>query len=168
MIVTRIKWMKLVAAALASAVLQQSLMHRFSYGYISLDLIALLAAFVAVSVTNKSAPWTIAALGLLRDLGSTGRPGLGALSFLVALIPVWKLKERLDRTTAVSEPVLSFLFLLCEGFVYAAGTLLLTPGMTLSLFYHSAGRAVFSAFMAPPLFSLFRTAGITETKKTVF
>ncbi len=168
MIITRIRILRLIAAAFAVSVLQQSLMHRYSYGYISFDLIALLAAFLSINVTDRNTLWAVTGLGLLRDLGSAGRLGLSAISFLPALLLVWALKERFDRTTMVSELSLSFLFLLCAGMVYASGTLLLTPGITLSFFGHAVGRAFFSMLLAPPLFALFTIAGIIETQKTVF
>ncbi len=168
MIVTHIKTVRLIAAAAAVAVLQSCLMHRFSYACISFDLIALLAVFLALNTTAAGTLWWVLGLGLLRDLGSTGRMGLSAVSFLPAVLLVWALKERFDRTSPVSETSVSFLFLLGSGILYAAGTLLLCGGAASGLFCHAAGRAAFSAILAPPLFALFRFAGIIERKKTVF
>lgn len=156
-------------AALAVFTLQQSLMHRFSAGHIGFDLIALLAAFVALAATAKSALWAGLFLGMLRDFGSTGRLGASALAILPAVMLVWALKERFHRATLVSDVTLTFLFILCFGFLHAAGMLVFSSrGVSAAYLNHAAGRAAFTCLLAPPFFALFRLAGIIEVQKTVF
>ncbi len=156
-------------AALAVAIVQQSLMHRFSHGYISFDLIALTAAFVAFHMTGKGGLWAVLFLGVLRDLGSTGRLGAGALCFLPAVLLMWALKERFFRRTMVSGISFAFLFMLASGALYAAGMIAFSPaGASYRYLYHAAASATFTAILVPLFFVCFRLAGIIEQEKTVF
>ena len=170
MIKIRMRKFRFILLAFAVSVLQQSLMHRFSYGYLGIDLIGLLAAFAALSTTAGSALWAGLFLGLLRDLGSIGRLGASALSILPAVMLVRALKERFHRRNLISDITLTFLFLLCSGILYRLGLAVAASGGPIysSWLGYALGNAALTVLLVPPFFALFRISGVIEERKTTF
>ncbi len=167
--VIRIRKIRFVLVALIISIMQQVFVHRYSYGYAGLDLIAVMGAFTAIMVPTGAALWSCLGLGVLRDLGTAARLGGSALAMLPAVLMISMLKDRFYRSGMAFDIIFTLLFMLSFGFVYAAGAIVFSLGtIPFSFFYHAIGYAVFSSLLVPPLFALFRSAGLVEERKTTF
>ena len=170
MIIRRIRPIRFAMMAAFVALLQQTFAHRFSGGYIGPDLIVLLAAFMACGASPEGALSSGLILGLLRDAGSTVRPGAGALSLVAAVLLVLVMRQHYEGSgTWVSDVVFTFLVVTCSGVLFAVGSMVFSSGgVPLSFVYHSLGSGALTAAIAPPFFTFFRFSGVIEERKTTF
>lgn len=143
-------------------------MHRFSYAYIGFDLLLLLAAFMAINASWRGALWSSFFLGVLRDLGSVGRLGSGALALLLPVLLIGIVRERYYRDVMLSDILFSFVFLFSFGVIYSIPVLFLSRGASVAYLAHAACRSAFSVLLVPPFFGMLHMAGIVDKQKTTF
>lgn len=168
MIRINIKKTRFVLVALAVSIVQQCLVHRYSAGYFSIDLVVLLGAFIAINAPDKKALWAAFFLGMLRDFGSVGMMGGAVLSMLPPVLIVLSIRERLYRNNIISDTVFSLIFLLSFGFIYGTLMLIFSSGVSLAYYYHALGSAALTMVVTPPFFVLLRLSGFLERHKTTF
>jgi rod shape-determining protein MreD len=136
---------------------------RFSYGVLRMDLLMLLAAFMALEARFTGALVGVFAAGLLRDLGAEGRLGASALLFLLTVPPLLVVREYLLRENPFTDWLLTALWLGVLAVVTAGIKALFTPGAQLGpLLSATGGQALLTALVAPLVFVLLHKAGIVQ------
>jgi len=123
-----------------------------------LELLFLLAAFSALYARDRSrALWTCWALGLVKDLGTAGPPGLSAFLFVVFAAALQRIRNSLYHDPAFTHGLLAGLaagsFVLLHGAItaLAAGS-----AAGISLGSRSLGAALLAALTGPLLFAALR------------
>ncbi|NLW50646.1 MAG: hypothetical protein GXY85_07340 [Candidatus Brocadiaceae bacterium] len=155
---------RLIAAAFLLFVLQATLAHRFGYGALRLDLLAALAAFLALEAAPRPALAGAALAGLLTDLGSAGPLGVSSLLLMAVTGGVLALRGPLLRETPWVDLLLTLLFLLAYGLLAAAAAWLQHPGANIAcLAARGAAPAAFTTAVAPLLFAGLSKAGIVPS-----
>ncbi len=143
--------------------LQVSVVHRFSLHYLRPDLLVVLAAYLALEADYAGALWSGFAIGLLRDLGSTGRLGAGALLLVPACAALVLLREHLVRETFLTDLVLAGLFILCFSLGEAAVDLVFVRGSGAGVLLGQAlGQTAFSLALTPLLFVALGGIGLVD------
>jgi rod shape-determining protein MreD len=161
--VAMVSKLRLTACALALFLLQAAVVHRFSHRLLRPDLIYLAAAFLALEASWTGALGGAFALGLLRDLGSAGRLGTGALVLLVATAGMLLLRDRLVRESAWTDLLLAFAYVLACGLMSALATAASTPAADgPTLVAAALGQAAFTAALSPFLFAGLARAGLVR------
>ena len=154
---------RFAVCALVMVLLQVSVTYRFSYGILRLDLLFLLAAFMALEADLGAALWSALAIGLLRDLASAGRLGGSALILVPAAAGLFAVRDRMWRETALVDMVLVFGFALFCGVL--EGTAVAIAGEAArwgTMLAHAFGQAAVTAALCPLFFALFRRAGLVD------
>ena len=143
--------------------LQATVVHRFSYRSLQPDLLLLAAAYLAMEADFRGALWAALAIGLLRDLGSSGRLGTSALLLVPACAALVVLRERLMRGSFVIDLALAVLFVLTFSIGEAVLSLIFVPGTGLrELLMQALGRTAYSAALTPMLYAGFGAIGIVD------
>jgi len=141
--------------------LQSTVVHRFSYRFLSFDLLSLLVAFLALEASAKGALCCAMGIGLLRDLASYGRLGGSALIYIAAASGLLFVRGRLFRENIWTDLLLVFLFVCFCGVVQAVGIAIVSPGPQLHALLPSAvGTAALTAAISPLFFYVFERAQI--------
>jgi rod shape-determining protein MreD len=154
---------------LCTYLVQVALVPRFSLGALRMDLLVLLAAFMALEADFTSALVGVFAAGLLRDLGGGGRLGASALLFLLTVPPLLVLREYLLRENPLTDWALTAVWLLALAVLTAVGKSLFTPGPQLAVLLRATGgQALMTALVAPLVFVLLHRAGIVENPEARF
>jgi len=152
--------------ALCAAILflvQTTVAHRFSHEFLRCDLLCVAAMYLALEAEFADAMWGGFALGMLRDLGSSGQVGASALVFVLATTGVLFLRGHLLRDSFLTDLVLTFAYALWCGTVMALGTGLLTPGAQVgALLQRGFGQAAFTTAVSPLLYLLFARVGLVD------
>jgi rod shape-determining protein MreD len=144
-------------------------MHRFTFANIRFDLLLLLASYIAIHANTRGAFWGTAALGILRDFGSTARPGSSAIALVLSTWAIMTIREDLRDYGTAGEVALAFLFLLLAGVFYGIPVMFkFGPGVTGHQIYQALGQATATSLLSPFLFALFDIAGVIKKKVTVF
>lgn len=94
----------------AAACLQTSLAEAVAIGRIAPDLLALVAAAIALVVGGNAGLALVAAIGLLDDLLSSGRLGIATAAYLLAGWAAIELAERFDSRQLTWRVLASGLF----------------------------------------------------------
>jgi rod shape-determining protein MreD len=144
--------------------LQTSVVHRFTYDWLRPDLLVLAAVFLALEASHRGALCGAFAVGLLRDLGSCGRIGAGALLLVAASAAVFALRDYLIQA-AWTDLAMTFAYVLAVGTVAALATGASAVGPQLpALLGRALGQAVFTTALCPLVFvALHRLGVVTET-----
>jgi rod shape-determining protein MreD len=154
---------RLSLCVLIAFLFQVSVAHRFFWGPLRFDMLYLLAAFLALEAPEEGTLWAILAIGLVRDLGSGGRPGLNPLTMLPAAVVLMLLSRRIYRDEILSDMVLVFAFVLMADGCQALGTVWLSEGGEAGvLLRYALGEAAVTAALSPFLFYLFDRVGLVE------
>ena len=162
-----IRKLRLTACVAALLLLQTTVVHRFSYGFVRFDLLSLLVAFLALEASPKATVWSALAIGLLRDLTSCGRVGTSALLFVAGACGLLFLRERVIRQHIGTDLLLVFAFVLFCSAAWAAGEAALAGGPQLGpLLRRALGTAAFTALLSPFFFPLFEKAGFVRAERT--
>jgi len=145
--------------------LQTTVMHRFAFGIFRPDLLYLAAVYLALEADFPSALVGAFALGLLRDFGSIGGLGASALVFLPASAALVLVRDRLMRGPALTDMVLTFLYILACEMVSALAVAVFTPGGRIGALVPLAfGQAAFTMALSPLVFGAF--AGLRLVDKS--
>lgn len=149
--------------------LQACVMHRFSYGFLRVDLLALLAVFVALEADFRPALRTVFVIGLLRDMGTLGRIGASPLLFVPAAAALMVAREYILRETLWTDMTMTFLWLLAVSVppALARGAFIEGPQL-LSMLKAALGTALCTAIIAPLVFMFLHRAGIVDTSLRAF
>lgn len=154
---------------LALYLLQVAVAPRFSYGPLRIDLLTLLAAFLALEANFTGAVVGVFVVGLVRDLGAEGRLGGSALLFLLTLPPLWMLREFLLRENPLTDWLLTAGWVAAIALVTGLVKALVTPHPQAGpLLVATGGQALMTALVAPLVFVLLHKAGITATDAHAF
>lgn len=159
---------KLILCAALMFVLQVTISHRLSYRALRFDLLYLLVAFLALEATPSGALWSALGLGLLRDLGSSGRLGSSAVLMVLGAAGLLDLRGRLFRETALANMLLVFVFVLFCG-VVDAGVVAIAERYAQwgTLLGRAMGQALLTAAICPVLFLLYECIGLVERQQSV-
>jgi rod shape-determining protein MreD len=164
-----VRRLRLIACAALLFLLQATIAHRFSYGPLRPDLLALLVIYLGLEADFGPALIGAFALGILRDLGSLTPLGLSALLYLPATGALLVVRERLFREHALTDMVFAFCFVWACGAVHALGAALLMPSAHAGpLMARAAGQAVFTAALSPLFFVACTAAGIVDRPWTAY
>jgi len=125
---------RLALFALVLVLVQAAVAYRYSYGILRVDLLYILAAYLALEASPKGALWSALAIGLLRDLASCARPGTSAAALVTATGALLVLRGRIYRE--------NWPFLLWSALGQAALTAAFAP---LFFFLFERGRSSTSA-----------------------
>jgi rod shape-determining protein MreD len=156
-----IRKLRFAAWAFAMFLLQTALVHRFSFHHLRPQLLHLTAVFLALEARPSGALWGAFALGLLSDLGSSGRPGSGPLLLLPATAALIALRGHLLRDWFWTDMLLALAYLLTVGVAHAAAVWITSPAATAgTMARYAIGPAVLSTALTPLLFPLMARAGI--------
>jgi rod shape-determining protein MreD len=148
--------------------LQAAVVHRFSYHSLRPDLLLIASAYLALEADYRGALWSGFAIGLLRDLGSTGRLGAGALLLVPACAALALLREHLVRESFLTDLVLAGLFLLAFSTGEAALDLAFVRGAGLRLLLAQAlGQTAFSIALVPLVFAAMGGAGVVDRSSSL-
>jgi len=151
-----------VCAALLFLV-QTTLAHRFSYGFLRADLLCVAAAYLALEADYSAAVWGAFALGVLRDLGSDGRLGTSSLLLVGVTAALLFLRQRLMRDSFLTDMVLTFAYVLALGLVHAFVVSVLVSGAEAGqLLGRAFGQAVFTTAVSPLLYALFARVKLVD------
>jgi len=154
---------RLALFALVLVLVQAAVAYRYSYGILRVDLLYILAAYLALEASPKGALWSALAIGLLRDLASCARPGTSAAALVTATGALLVLRGRIYREKPVVDAVLAFIFVLCGGTLQATWLWLATPGANWPFLLWSAlGQAALTAAFAPLFFFLFERGRLLD------
>lgn len=154
---------RLVLCIAVLFLLQAAVVHRFSYHFLQPDLLLLAAAYLALEADFRGALWSAFAIGLLRDLGSSGRMGGSALLLVPVCAALVVLREHLMRESFLTDLALAVLFVLTFSIGEAVLSFLFVPGAGLhELLVQALGRAVFSAALTPMLYAAFGALGLVD------
>jgi rod shape-determining protein MreD len=157
--------LRFAVCALVLFVVQTAIVHRFTHRFLRPDLLYAMAAFLALEADFRSALWGGFALGMLRDLGASGRLGGSALLIVLATAGLLFLRDRLLRESFVTDLVLTFAYVLVCGTAHAFATALLAPGhQSAELIQRAFGQAMFTTAVSPLLFASFTKAGLVDRK----
>ena len=149
--------------------LQVCLAPRFSYGVLRIDLLMLLAAFLALEAGFTGAVAGVFVVGLVRDLGAGGHLGGSALLFLLTVPPLLVLREYLLRENPLTDWILTAGWLAVTAVLIALTKALFTPGPQAGpLLTATAGQALMTALVAPLVFVLLHRTRIIETREDAF
>jgi len=152
-----------VVCALALLLIQVAVAHRLSYGILRFDLLYLLAAYMALEASPRGALGSALFIGLLRDMGSTGPVGAGAVVVVLGVGATLWLRGRVYREMVLTDVVLVFLFvLLCGGLEATGLALLYASAQWGALMGCAFGQAVLTAALCPLMFAAYRRAGVLE------
>ena len=144
---------------------QAALVHRFSYRFLQPDLLYLTAAFLALEADYKGALWGAFALGILRDLGSSGAIGASPLIFIPASMGLLFVRDHIRRDSALTDLLLTFAYVLSGGLVYAVIAGLFGAGHpTDELVAIAFGQALFTAALSPLFFVGFTKIGLVRSR----
>ena len=123
-----VSWRRFIPVLIVLFLLQTSFVCRYAFGAFRVDLLCLLAVFIALEADY--APTLIAAfvIGLTRDLGSIGPLGMGPLIFVPVAAGIIALRHFLLRDSFITDMVLAGLGVLAIGLTTAILTALSTPG----------------------------------------
>ncbi len=147
--------------------LQASVVHRFSYRYLRPDLLLIAAAYLALEADYAGALWCGFAIGLLRDLGSSGRLGLSALLLVPACAVLVLLREHLVRETFLTDLALAGLFILVFSLGEAAADFVFLRGSGAGVLLAQAfGQTAFSIALTPLLFVVLGGFGVVDRSES--
>jgi len=156
---------RLVVCIAALFLLQVTLAHRFTYRFLRPDLLYTIAVFIALEADSRGALCSAFALGILRDLGSSGRLGTSAFLFVLASYGMLWLRERLMRERAWVDMVLVFGYVLVCELAQAAGVALATAWVSADDFMPRAlGVAIYTSALSPLLFAAFARLGLVAPR----
>jgi len=159
---------RLIACALVLFLIQGAVAHRLSGAFLRFDLLYLLAAFLALEAGEKGALWSALGIGVLRDLGSTGRLGGSAVLLVVAAAALVHLRNRIYREGFVTDVLLVFVFVLFCGMGHAAGTALAGRYAQWGpLLARALGQALITGVLYPPFAYVFDAIGVLERQESV-
>jgi rod shape-determining protein MreD len=154
---------RVVACATILFLLQASVAHRFSYGPLRPDLVALLVVYLGLEADIAPALLGAFALGILRDLGSLTPVGLSSLIYLPATAVLLAVRERIFREHALVDMIFAFCFVWGCGTVHALGVAVFLPAArTGALLARALGQATFTAALSPLFFVACTAAGIVD------
>jgi len=154
---------RVAACVLVLLLLQVGVMHRFSHGWLRLDLLMLLAAYLALEGPPKGALVSALVLGLLRDFASAGRPGASAVVMVLGVLGVLLLRDKVYRHHALMQALYAFGFILFCGLLQALGTFALVRGAALRVLLPGAlGQALLTSALSPLMFLVFEHLGLVE------
>ena len=143
--------------------LQVTVVHRFTHRFLRPDLLCLAVIFLALEANFASALWGAFALGLLRDLGSCGRIGAGALLFLPPTAALLIVRDRLVRESPWTDLALTFAYVLACGLLSALTVSAFTSGGHLGqLTARAFGQAAFTTALSPLFFVAFANLGLVD------
>ena len=128
----------------AAACLQTSLAEAVAIGRIAPDLLALVAAAIALVVGGNAGLALVAAIGLLDDLLASGRLGIATAAYLLAGWAAIELAERFDSRQLTWRVLASGLFAQTFGYqaVFAAGAALTLCALApVAMAFRSAGHS---------------------------
>lgn len=136
--------------------LQVTVMHRFTYGILRPDLLYLAVIFLALEADFAGAVVGAFAIGLLRDLGSSGSLGASAVLFLPASAALVLIRGHLLRESFLTDMVLTFFYVLACDLASALGVGAFTTGGRIAELAPLAfGQALFTAALSPLVFAAF-------------
>jgi rod shape-determining protein MreD len=142
---------------------QTTLVHRFSFRFLRPDLLCATAVFLALEADFQGALWGAFALGLLRDMGSAGRPGASALFLVAASGGLAFLRDHLLRDSFLTDLALTLTYMLAFGLAMAVATAAWTPGPhVVGLVQDALGQAAYTTAVSPLLFALLAKVGIVD------
>jgi rod shape-determining protein MreD len=154
---------RVIACAAVLFLLQAAVAHRFSYGPLRPDLLALLVIYLGLEADHAAALIGAFALGMLRDLGSLNPLGLSALLYLPGTVVLLAVRERLFREHALVDMIFAFCFVWGCGTVQALGTTVFLPSArAVPLLTRAVGQAAFTAALSPLFFVACAALGIVE------
>ena len=160
----RIRKVRLAICALILLLIQVCVAYRFSYGVLRVDLLYALAGFLTLEAAPAGALWSVLAIGVLRDLGSSARIGASALPMVVATASLLPVKDRVNREIVSLEIALLFVYALFGGILEAVGVALASGALWSVLLGYAVGQALLTAALAPALFFVFEWAGLVDKK----
>jgi len=148
-----VSWRRFIPVLIVLFLLQTSFVCRYTFGVFRVDLLCLLAIFIALEADYT--PTLIAAfvIGLARDLGSIGPLGMGPLIFVPVAAGIIALRHFLLRDTFFTDMVLAGLGVLAIGLTAGALTALATPGPQIgALTVQAFGQAAMSLAAWPIIY----------------
>ena len=160
---TGLRTVRLVLCALVLFLLQVTISHRLTYGILHADLLYVLAAFLALEASEEAALWSALGIGLLRDLGSSGRLGGSAVLLVLGAAGLLHVRDRIFREVFVTDMVLVFAFALFCGAGHATG--LAVAGRYAqwgALLAGALGQALVTAVLYPVFAFLFERAALLD------
>ncbi len=154
---------RLILCVAVLFLLQAALAHRFSHGFLRIDLLYIVVVFLALEADFKGALWTAFLVGLLRDLGSCGRLGASAVLFVSATWGTLWLRNRLVRESIWTDLALTFAYVLLCELAYGLGAAALIPAaQAADAVPRALGEAVFTTAISPLLFMGFARVGLLD------
>ena len=163
---TTIRKGRLILCAIVLFLIQVAIAHRLTYRFVRFDLLYLLAAFLALEGSEDGALWSALGIGLLRDLGSSGRLGGSAVLLLLGVAGLVHVRDRIFRETVVTDMLLAFLLVLFCGVGHAMGVALFGRyvqwGM---LLVRALGQALITASLYPLLSLVCERIGLLEREE---
>ncbi len=153
---------RLAACLAALFVLQACLAQRFSYSFLRVDLLLALAAFLSLEASHRGALGGAFAVGIIRDLGSSGRLGSSALLMLVAAAGTVTLGEYLLRESFWTELLLVALFILAFSVAESVLGMVCAGTASAPLLRAGLGQAAFTAAVTPLLLPVLHSMRIVE------
>lgn len=141
---------RLIACAAVCFLIQVTILHRLTYGILSVDLICILAVFLALEASESGALWSALGLGLLRDMGTSGRIGGSSVLLVLGAAGLVRVRDRIFRETPLPDMLLAFLFaLFCGGGHAMAAVLAERYADWQALLSQAFGQAVVTAALYP-------------------
>jgi rod shape-determining protein MreD len=152
---TMLSWRRFIPVLAVLFLLQTAFVCRYAFGAFRVDLLCLLAVFVALEADYAPALTAAFIIGLTRDLGSGGPLGMGPLLFVPVAAGIVVLRKLLLRESFATDMVLAGVAVLAVGMIDAVLTTLGTPA---ALFGPLAARACGQAAMSMALWPLLHLA----------
>jgi rod shape-determining protein MreD len=162
-----IRKLRLALCAVSLLLVDVAFAYRLSYGILRADLVLALAAFLALEAGAPGVVWSAVALGVLRDMASSARPGGSVVGMLAAAGLALALRDRVYREKVLADMMLAFLFVLSCGVVRGTGTALFSPARWGAMMGHALGQALLTAALCPLLFPVFRRLGLVQKEEHV-
>jgi len=145
--------------------LQVTVVHRFTHRFLRPDLLLLAAAFLGLEAEWQGALVGSFALGLLRDLGSSGRLGSSALLLVGVTAALLAVRGHLVRESAWTDLLLTFAYVLACGLISALAVALAGAGSDpTALLLRAAGQAAFTAALSPLASLAFSGLGLVRRR----
>jgi rod shape-determining protein MreD len=155
---------RLSVCAVLLLLVQVCAAYRLSYGILRVDLLYLLAGFLALEAAPANALWSALAIGVLRDLASSARLSASALATVLATAALLAVRDRLYREPVFVDMALLFVYALLAGVVEATAVAIADRADWSVLLGCALGQAAFTAALVPVFFFLFERVGLLERK----
>jgi len=148
-----LSWRRFSLVLLVLFLLQTAFVCRYTFGVFRVDLLCLLAVFIALEADYAPALTAAFVIGLTRDLGSGGPVGMGPLTLVPVAAGIVVLRKFLLRDSFATDMVLAGAGVLAVGLVGAVMTTLFTPAARLGpLAARAFGQATLSLVVWPLLY----------------